>query len=46
VKLTANQVADIRHAYEHAGALQSQLAAVYGVSQSTISDIIHRKNWK
>lgn len=44
-KLTANQVSEIRHAHEN-GALQVQLAAIYGVSQSTISDIVRRKKWK
>lgn len=44
-KLTAAQVSDIRHANEH-GATQSQLAAIYGVTQSTISAIIRGVNWK
>lgn len=44
-KLTAGQVAEIRHAYEH-GATQTRLASIYGVSHTAISDIIRRKNWK
>jgi len=44
-KLNEDQVALIRDAYKE-GVTQVQLAAIYGVNQSTISIIALRKGWK
>lgn len=45
VKLTEQQVRDIREKYEKGNTTHRKLADEYGVSKSTISDIINRKNW-
>lgn len=45
-KLTAPQVTEIRHRYEHEDISQDQLAWEYGISQTGISKIVRRTNWK
>lgn len=46
-KLTDSQVRDIRWRYDpYDGMTQDALAAEYGVSRSTISDIINRQTWE
>lgn len=45
VKLTPDQVIEIRSAYRSGKALQKELAEVYGVNDSTISMIVNRKLW-
>jgi hypothetical protein len=45
-KLTADQVRTIRATYADGAATQTELAVRYGVTQSTIWLIIHRKKWK
>lgn len=44
VKLSEDDVREIRE-WRAAGATQPAIAAIYGVSQQTISNIIHRKRW-
>lgn len=46
VKLTAEQVLEIRRAYEAREADQFQLAERFGVSRSAIAPIVQGKNWK
>jgi hypothetical protein len=43
--LTEDQVRDIRVRYGTAGATQAKLAAEFGVSASTIGDIVTRRTW-
>lgn len=45
-KLTAEQVATIRSRYAAGGVLQRELAAEYGVEQTSISLIIRNINWR
>lgn len=45
-KLTEKQVRYIRYAYNKKLENQIQLAARYGIDQSTVSYIISRKTWK
>lgn len=45
-KLNAYQVQAIRDKYSLGAALQQELAAEYGVSRSTIADIVHSRIWK
>lgn len=45
-KLTDEQVRRIRELYETTGTTQRQLAARFGVAQSTISDIVGRRKWR
>lgn len=44
-RLTANVVAEIRRAHPAWGGTQAELAAQFGVSQTTIWNIIHRHTW-
>ena len=44
-KLTEDVVREIRRRYAQGGVSQQALADEYGVSQSKISDAIHRKTW-
>lgn len=44
-KLTADKASEIRHAYSH-GATQVQLANIYRVSQSVVSEVVRGKIWK
>lgn len=44
-KLTDTQIQEIRAAYAAGGVRQKDLAAQYGVYQSTIGRIIRRNNW-
>ena len=44
-KLTAPIVREIRRRYTKDGVTQCELAKQYGVSQSAISRILHRKKW-
>lgn len=44
-KLTNEQVLDIREKYR-LGCSQPDLAEIFGISQSGISNIIKNKNWK
>jgi len=44
-KLTAAQVAEIRHRYAAGGILQRELGEIYGVSQTQIGRIIRRVRW-
>lgn len=44
-KLTMDQVREIRTAYK-AGSLQKELAAIYGLTQPCVSQIILEKTWK
>ena len=44
-KLTEDVVREIRRRYAQGGISQQALADEYGVSQSKISDAIHRKTW-
>lgn len=44
-KLTALQVSEIRELYTKKEFIQRELAKMYGVSQSVISDIINQKMW-
>jgi hypothetical protein len=46
VKLTADQVVEIRARYAAGGILQKQLAAEFGVAQTLISQIVSLKIWK
>jgi transposase-like protein len=43
VKLTDEEVAEIRRRYSQKGALQSELARQYGVAQTTISQLVNFK---
>jgi hypothetical protein len=45
-KLTEAQVIDIRLRYRSGGVLQRELAAEYGVSQPTITDLLAGRTWK
>lgn len=44
-KLTSDKVATIRTTYASGGITQRQLAAMFGISQTNIGDIIRRKIW-
>ncbi len=46
VKLTAEQVLAIRHAYTGRYGQSSALARQYGISTSTMFQILHRQTWK
>ena len=46
VKLTENDVREIRTRYAEGGITQEDLGIKYGVKRETISYIILRKNWK
>lgn len=45
VKLTAEQVAEIRQDFGRSGVTQSVIAASYGISQSQVSKIVHGVKW-
>jgi hypothetical protein len=45
-KLTETQVGAIRSAYAEGGVTQQELSLRYGVNESAINEIIHRKAWK
>ena len=45
-KLTNQAVREIRERYAAGGVTQQQLADVYGVSQSKISDVVNRRTWR
>jgi hypothetical protein len=45
-KLTQQDVNEIRYVYRHDGASQSQLAALFGVSQSQIGRIVRGESWR
>jgi len=45
-RLTSNDVITIRNRYSTEQIKQKDLAIEYGVSRSTIGDIIRRKKWK
>lgn len=44
-KLTETHVTAIRHAYTAGGTSHRRLAAEYGVSRKSISNIIHHRSW-
>jgi hypothetical protein len=44
-RLTADQVVQVRAAYEAGGVLQRELAVRFGVSTSAIGLVVNRKNW-
>ncbi len=44
-KLSASKVLEIRRRYAAGGVFQWQIAEEFGVTQPTISEIIHCKNW-
>lgn len=45
-RLSAKQVLEIRNKYARKESTQVQLAAQYGVSQTTVSGIVLRKQWR
>lgn len=45
-KLTDKEVVEIRYRYENEKITQRELGIEYGVTQSAISDVTRRKNWK
>lgn len=45
-KLSENDVAAIREEYAVGGIRQADLAARYGVNQTTVSDIVRRVHWR
>jgi len=45
VKLTERQVASMRRLYTMGYYIQKELAKRYGISQTQVSDIVHRKWW-
>lgn len=45
-KLTETQVVEIRQRYAKGRISQSELASMYGINQTIISDVVHRKSWK
>lgn len=45
-KLTIKQVDEIRNNYKNEDISQSSLAKYFGVSQTMISNIVRRQNWK
>lgn len=45
-KLTDQQVIEIRNMYKTSKVFQYELAAIYGISQSTVSAIVCYKAWK
>jgi len=45
-KLTSTQVAEIREMYSEGGVTQASLARLYFVSESRISKIVSRKEWR
>jgi hypothetical protein len=46
VKLTSNQVTEIRRTFMLGGTTKTELAIKYGVDRSTVGDIINRKSWR
>ena len=44
-RLTEMKVAEVRRRFTQ-GQLQTAIAKLYGVSQSTVSDIVTRKTWR
>jgi hypothetical protein len=45
-KLTAEEVIEIRQLFADGGITQLELARGFGVAESTMGQIIHRKSWK
>lgn len=45
-KLSAPEVAEIRDRWANGGVLQKELATEFGVSKTTIGEIVHRKIWQ
>jgi hypothetical protein len=45
-KLTANQVAEIRHVYSFGLVSQRELASRFGVQQTTIWNVVNYRTWK
>ena len=45
-KLTEELVRGVRAAYAAGGVTQRELAAHFGVSQMTVSDLVTRRTWK
>jgi hypothetical protein len=45
-KLNEVQVEEIRALYREHEATQDQLAALYGISQAMVSNVINHKNWR
>jgi len=47
-KLTKDQVAEIRRRYTFRGGADGgrSLAAEFGITEATVSNIIHNKTWK
>jgi Mor family transcriptional regulator len=46
VKLTVEQVRDLRAEYANSGTTQATLAAKYSISESGVRAIVNRKTWK
>jgi predicted XRE-type DNA-binding protein len=44
-KLTAEKVREIRVLYAAGGVSQAALGSRFGVNQSKISDVVHKKTW-
>lgn len=44
-KLTEDDIRTIRELYANGGGLQRELGQIFGVSETTINAIIHRKSW-
>ena len=45
-KLTENKIREIIYAYDRGGVTYRELAHQYGVSPSTINDILNHRTWR
>ena len=45
-KLNENQIREITRAYDRGGITYRQLANQYGVSTSTINDVLNHRTWR
>ncbi len=44
--LDRNKVIEIRHMWETSGKTQREIGSIYGVTQMTISSLLHGQSWK